>query len=73
MSYYYCKTCHRKHGIGLGCPQAVTNVTNVVPVAGLDLFELDKAMGRIDPDMTYDEWRDSQEVTGQITEYGDNA
>lgn len=73
MSYYYCKTCHCKHGIGLGCPQAVTNVTNVVPVAGLDLYELDIAMGKITSDVTYEEWRAMQEVTGEITEYGDNA
>lgn len=73
MSYYYCKKCCAKHGIGLGCPQSVTNVTNVVPVAGLDLFELDKAMGKIDPDMTYEEWRASQEITGEVTEYGENV
>lgn len=73
MGYYFCNKCRCKHPIDLGCPQTTTNRTLVVPKEGLNLYELDLAMGVIPPDTTYEEWRAMQNETGEITEYGENA
>lgn len=66
-----CPQCFSK---ALGVAQTTTNTTNVLGVPGPSIFEYEKQMGYIDPDMTYEEWR-NQPVgsTNNVIELGDNA